>query len=74
MGTNSTSLVADLFLFCNQRDCTYADPGGRGRGSRTPPPKKTQSIGFLSNTGLDALKNYKATKLTFNVGQSSARQ
>ena len=36
--------------------------------------KNYKNIGFLSNTGLDPLKNHKATELAFNVGQSSARQ
>ena len=31
-------------------------------------------IGYLCNTGLDPLKNHKATKPAFNVGPSSARQ
>ena len=39
--------------------------GSRGgyRGVRTPPPpEKSQKVGFLSNTSLNPLKNYKATK------------
>ena len=36
-------------------------------------PKSHKSIGLLSNTGPDFLKNHKATKPTFNVGPSSAR-
>ena len=47
--------------------------GGGGRGSR-PPEKNHKNIGFPSNTGLDPLKNCKATKLEFNVGPLSARQ
>ena len=35
---------------------------------------KLQNIGFLSNTGLDTLKNHKASKPVFNVGSTSARQ
>ena len=38
--------------------CT--NPEG-GQGVRTP-GKITKNIGFLSNTGLDPLKNHKATK------------
>ena len=38
------------------------------------PMKKSQNIGFLSNSGPDPLKNHKATKLAFNVGPLSARQ
>ena len=45
--------------------------GGGGQGVRTP-LKNHKNIGFLSNTGPDPLKNHKATKPTFNVGQSSA--
>ena len=44
---------------------------GGGRGS-VPPLKNHKNIGFLSNTGTDPLKNHKATKPAFNVGQSSA--
>ena len=52
----------------------YADLEGGG-GGRTPPPLKNhKNIGFLSNSGLDPMKNYKATKPAFNVGPSSARQ
>ena len=49
-----------------------------GKGVRNPPPlpspRNHKNIGFLSNTGLDPLKNHKATKQAFNVGSSSARQ
>ena len=44
----------------------YADPEGVGRAE-----KSQKYIGFLSNTGLDSLKNHKATKPVFNVGPSS---
>ena len=37
----------------------------------TPPPEKSQNIGFLSNTSPDPLKNHKATKPAFTVGPSS---
>ena len=47
--------------------------GDRGSG-RSPPLKIYKNIGFLSNTGLDPPKNNKATKPTFKVGPSSARQ
>ena len=47
----------------------------RGTGGQTPPPLENhKNIGVLSNTGLDPLKNDKATNLAFNVGPSSARQ
>ena len=55
---------------------TFHMCGSRGgQGLRTPPPpEKLQSIGFLSNTGPDPLKNHKVTKPAFNIGPSSARQ
>ena len=34
---------------------------------------ESQNIGFLSNSGPDPQKNYKATEPAFNVGPSSAR-
>ena len=43
-------------------------------GSGPLPPENHKTIGFLSNTGLDPLKNNKATKAAFNVEPSSARQ
>ena len=46
---------------------------GGGGGVRTP-LKNHKNIGFLCNTGLDTLKNHKATKPALNVGPSSARQ
>ena len=50
------------------------DPEG-GQGVWTPPPLKNhENIGFLCNTGLDPLKNNKATKTAFNVGPLLARQ
>ena len=42
-------------------------------GVRTP-LKNHKNIGFIRNTGLDPLKNHKATKPAFNVGPSSALQ
>ena len=48
--------------------------GGGGRGSGSLHLKNHKNIGFLSNTGLDSLKNQKATKPAFNVGPSSTRQ
>ena len=39
--------------------------GGQGSG---PPLKNHKNIGFLGNTGLDRLKNHKATKPAFNHG------
>ena len=49
--------------------------GFRGGGvDRGTPPEKSQNIGVLSNTALDPLENHKATKPTFNIRPSSARQ
>ena len=55
---------------------SYVDPeGGGDRGSGPVPSLKiTKNIGFLSNTGLDLLKNHKVTEPAFNVGPTSARQ
>ena len=46
----------------------------RGGTGVWTPLKITKNIEFLSNTDPDPLKNHKATKKTFNVGPSSARQ
>ena len=35
---------------------------GGGQGSGPPPLNNNQALGLLSNTGLDPLKNLKATK------------
>ena len=40
---------------------------GGGQGVRTP-LENHKNIGVLSNTGLDPLKNHKATKPAFNAG------
>ena len=50
--------------------------GGTGGPDPPDPPKNNKSIGFLSNTGPDLLKNHKATctKPAFNVGPASVRQ
>ena len=47
-------------VLSNKLDHACADPEG-GQGVRTP-LKNHKTIGFLSNTGLDPLKNHKATK------------
>ena len=39
-----------------------ADPEGWGKGVRTLPLKNNKNSMFLSNTGLDPLKNHKSTK------------
>ena len=33
-----------------------------------PPPESKKNMGFLSNTDPDPLKNHKATKPAFNLG------
>ena len=49
----------------------YTDP--EGVGVRIPSLLKNHNAtGFLSNTGPEPLKNHKANKPTFNVGQTSA--
>ena len=48
--------------------------GGGGGQCPDSPLKNYTAIGFLSNTDLDPLENHKATKPSFNVGPSSARQ
>ena len=54
---------------------TCADPEGGTGGLDPPPPLKNKTyIGFLSNTIQDPLKNHIASKPSFNVGLSSARQ
>ena len=63
-------LWQNLTNTCNWQDnegpISCADPVG-GQGVRTPSPENHKNIGFLSNTGPDPLKNYKATKPAFNV-------
>ena len=66
-----TPISPDPLFICSGRKLhSWADPEG-GQGVLTP-LKNHKNIGFLSNTGSDPLKNHKATKPTFNVGQSSA--
>ena len=48
--------------------------GGRRGGPDSPFLKNHKTIGFLSNTGPDPLKNHKATKPAFNAGPPSALQ
>ena len=49
--------------------------GSRGDGDRGSAPqlKNHEAIWYLSNTGLDTMKNHQATKSTFNFGLSLAR-
>ena len=47
---------------------SWADTEGGTGGPDPPPPLKNhKNIGFLCNTGLDPLKNHKATKPAFNI-------
>ena len=46
----------------------------RGGGGSAPFPENHKTIGFLSKSGPDPLKNHKAIKPAFNVSPSSARQ
>ena len=41
---------------------TWVDPDWGGVAGGLDPPKNHNNIGFLSNSGPDALKNHKATK------------
>ena len=69
MYVSSTVLVAK----CVDLDQTaWAGPEG-GQGVRTR-LENHKNIGFLSNTGPDPLKNYKATKPALNFGLYSVRQ
>ena len=56
--------ASDHYFMCRSRG------GDRGSG---PPLKNHKNIRFSSNTGLDPLKNHKATKQALYVGPSSAR-
>ena len=47
---------------------------GTGGPDPPPPPEKSRKYRFLSNSSPNPLKNHKATKPTFNVGPSLARQ
>ena len=47
---------------------------GTGGPDPRPPPANLKNIGFLRNTGPDAMENHKATKLAFNVWPPSACQ
>ena len=42
--------------------CTDPEGGGAGGSDSPPPLENHKDIGFLSNTGLDPLKNHKANK------------
>ena len=57
--------------FMVRKFLSWVDPE-EGRGPYRP-PENYNNKGFLSKTGPDPLKNYKATKPEFNVGPSLAR-
>ena len=54
-----SALTFFVFSYDVEHACLDQEVGDRGSG---PPPEKSQNIGFLSNTGLDPLKNHKASK------------
>ena len=53
-------------LWLSLEQCTDQEGGGGDRQSPAP-VKNHKSIGFLSNTGTDPLKNLKTTKPAFNM-------
>ena len=54
-----SSIFSPVGLYIVQQEgVTCADPRGGGWGG-------TGDLGFLSNTGLDCLKNHKATKPSY---------
>ena len=58
-----------------KQDCKlFHGPIQKGGQGVLTPMKNHKNIEFHSNTGLDPLKKYKATKPAFNVGPSLARQ
>ena len=68
-------LLVDLLCIQHIFPCADPEGGGGGAGGLDPPSLENRKyVGFLSNTGLDPLKNHTATKSAFNVGPSSACQ
>ena len=57
----------------SKASCAEIKRGGGCRGL-DPLPENHKAIWFLRNTSPDPLKNHKATKSAFNVGQTWARQ
>ena len=70
--------TCDLFvLLCHMlgmssRGCCTFMRASRGEGCG--PMRNHNTIGFLSNTGLEPTKAHKATKSAFNVGPQSVGQ
>ena len=72
--SSNTGKTSSLFLLVSCLITLHARIQ-RG-GQEVPPPLKNyKTIGFLSNTSPDPLKNKKkSTKPIFNIGPTSARQ
>ena len=45
-----------------------------GTGSPDHPPDNHKAVGFLRSSGMEPLKNHRATQLVFSVGPTLARQ
>ena len=68
-------LIVNPYALSTRVAWTDQEGGGGAGGAEDPsPPEKLKTLGYLNNTGLDPLKNHKATKPVFNVGPSSACQ
>ena len=79
-------MIINIFQWCIKGKCVFSEKApSKSReyhiilfqakaGCPDNSTKNHKSIGSLSNTGLDPLKNHKATKPAFTVGPSSARQ
>ena len=69
---------AQTILLSHRIELMPARIQGGVAGYPDPPPPPLENhkniVGFLSNTGLDTLKNHKATKPAFNGEPPSARQ
>ena len=70
------AVMTKSLMYTVKHKCTFMRGfigGGGGQGVRTH-CKLKKNKGFLSNAGPDPLKKHTASKPTFNVGQSWARQ
>ena len=74
LGRTDRTSSSDNLLKCRKLLLKYHARIKRGDGVRTPPLKNHKKTRFLSNTGLDRLKNHKAAMPEFNDGPSSALQ